>query len=193
MPRLPIVTRNKIDTSLDGGRKEEGKMGLESVQSKNNEVGWNISTAYNEYKQFEGRKYTGMRVGGIHRWYYDRGEWKEKKVSPDKWEFNYATNKRRAWNAPEGSGVTVGTEYHWYILAHQIVRKLDANSYTTSMTGLKYKLAHKRVGVNRWSSTENAQKEKLIKILEEYVAQLKKEIVKEADKSRICTRISTSY
>jgi hypothetical protein len=150
-------------------------MGLESVQSKNNEVGWNISTAYNEYKQFEGRKYTGMRVGGIHRWYYDRGEWKEKKVSPDKWEFNYATNKRRAWNAPEGSGVTVGTEYHWYILAHQIVRKLDANSYTTSMTGLKYKLAHKRVGVNRWSSTENAQKEQLIKILEEYVAQLKKE------------------
>jgi hypothetical protein len=47
------------------------------------------------------------------------GEWKEKKITPDKWEFTYATNKRRAWQAPEGSGIPVGTEYHWYILAHQ--------------------------------------------------------------------------
>ena len=83
-------------------------------------------------KDFEGKKYTGMRVGGTHQWYYDKGEWKEKKITPDKWEFTYATNKRRAWQAPEGSGVPVGTEYHWYLLAHQNVRKLDANSYTTS-------------------------------------------------------------
>ena len=135
-----------------------------------------------EYKELEERKYTGMRAGGTHQWYYDRGEWKEKKIAPDKWEFNYATNKRRAWQAPEGSGVPVGTEYHWYILAHQNVRKLDANSYATSMTGLKYKLAHKRVGIKRWSSTENAQREQLIKILEEYIAQLKREIVEEAAK-----------
>jgi integrase len=47
----------------------------------------------------------------------------EKKVAPDKWEFIYNTNKRRAWQAPEGSGVPVGSEYHWYILAHQNVRK----------------------------------------------------------------------
>ncbi|MGI0043541.1 MAG: hypothetical protein ACRD47_07500 [Nitrososphaeraceae archaeon] len=26
-------------------------------------------------------------------------------------------DKRRAGNAPEGSGVPVGTEYHWYIVA----------------------------------------------------------------------------
>ena len=44
----------------------------------------------------------------------------------------------------EGSGVPAGTEYHWYILAHQNVKKIDANNYTTSMIGLKYKLAHKR-------------------------------------------------
>ena len=62
---------------------------------------------------------------------------------------------------------------HWYILADQNVRKLDANSYATSMTGLKYKLAHKRVGIKGWNSTESAQREQLIKILEEYVAQLK--------------------
>lgn len=41
------------------------------------------------------------------------------KLTPDKWEFIYAVNKRRAGQAPEGSGVPVGTEYHWYILAHQ--------------------------------------------------------------------------
>jgi hypothetical protein len=155
-------------------------MGLESIQRKDTEIRRNISKGYNEYKEFEGRKYTGMKVGGTHQWYYDRGEWKEKKIAPDKWEFTYATNKRRSWNAPEGSGVPVGTEYHWYILAHQNVRKLDANSYSTSMTGLKYKLAHKRVGIKRWSSTENAQREQLIQILEELVAQLKEEIVEEA-------------
>ena len=155
-------------------------MGLETIHRKENELRKDISKSYNEYKEFEGRKYTGMRVGGTHQWYYDKGEWKEKKIAPDKWEFTYATNKRRAWNAPEGSGVPVGTEYHWYILSHQNVRKLDANSYTTSMTGLKYKLAHKRVGIKRWSSTKNAQREQLIKILEEYIARLKREMVQEA-------------
>ena len=82
---------------------------------------------------------------------YDKGEWKEKKVTPDKWEFSSSVTKRRAGHAPEGSGVPVGTEYHWYILADQIVRKLDANNYSTSMTGLKYKLAHKRQGKEDWS------------------------------------------
>ena len=164
-------------------RMEGNTMDLESIKEKEHKISKtrnNISTAYNDYKEFEGRKYTGMRVGGVHHWYYENGEWKEKKVAPDKWEFTYATNKRRAWKAPEGSGAPVGTEYHWYILAHQNVRKLDANIYTTSMDGLKYKLAHKRVGINRWSSTENAQREQVIKILEEYVVQLKREMVDEA-------------
>jgi hypothetical protein len=134
-------------------------MDLKTIQSKENKIRKDISNGYNEYKDFEGKKYTGMRVGGTHQWYYDKGEWKEKKIAPDKWEFTYATNKRRAWQAPEGSGVPVGTEYHWYLLAHQNVRKLDANSYTTSMEGLKYKLAHKRAEIGKWSSTDYAQKE----------------------------------
>ncbi len=25
---------------------------------------------YNAFKVFEGKKYTGMRVGGRHKWYY---------------------------------------------------------------------------------------------------------------------------
>ena len=155
-------------------------MGLETIQRKENEIRKHISNGYNEYKDFEGKKYTGMRVGGIHQWYYDKGEWKEKKIAPDKWEFTYATNKRRAWQAPEGSGVPVGTEYHWYLLAHQNVRKLDANSYTTSMEGLKYKLAHKRAEIGKWSSTNYAQKERLIQILEGLIDQLKKEIAEVA-------------
>ena len=132
-------------------------MGQETIQRKKNGIKKDISRTYNEYKQFEGKQYTGMKVGRSHKWYYDKGEWKEKKITPDKWEFTYAVNKRRAGHAPEGSGVPVGTEYHWYILAHQNVRKLDANNYTTSMTGLKYKLAHKRAEKEKWNSTDNTQ------------------------------------
>jgi hypothetical protein len=148
-------------------------MEQEIVQKKENKIRNNISNGYNEYKEFEGQKYTGMKVGGSHRWYYGTGEWKEKKITPDKWEFTYAVNKRRAWQAPEGSGVPVGTEYHWYILAHQNVKKQDANSYTTSMAGLKFKIAHKRAEKEKWSATDNTQRKRLIQILEELLAQLR--------------------
>jgi len=127
---------------------------------------------YNQFKVFEGKKYTGMRVGGRHKWYYEKGEWKETKVAPDRWEFSYAVPKRRAGHAPAGSGVPVGTEYHWYILAHQNVRKLDANTYTTALTGLKYKLAHKRAGKDTWSAGDQAQRRHLIKILQEMIDDL---------------------
>jgi hypothetical protein len=127
---------------------------------------------YNEFKVFEGKKYTGMRVGGRHKWYYEKGEWNEKKVAPDRWEFSYAVPKRRAGHAPPGSGVPVGTEYHWYILGHQNVRKLDENTYTTAMTGLKYKLAHKRAGKDTWSASEHARRRHLIKILQEMIDDL---------------------
>jgi hypothetical protein len=153
-------------------------MGQETIQRKKNAIKKDISKTYNEYKEFEGKQYTGMKVGRSHKWYYDKGEWKEKKITPDKWEFTYAVNKRRAGHAPEGSGVPVGTEYHWYILAHQNVRKLDANNYTTSMTGLKYKLAHKRAEKEKWNATDNAQRKRLIQVLQELIGQLKSEMVK---------------
>ena len=127
---------------------------------------------YNQFKFFEGKKYTGMSVGGRHKWYYEKGEWKETKVAPDRWEFSYAVPKRRAGHAPAGSGVPVGTEYHWYILAHQNVRKLDANTYTTALTGLKYKLAHKRAGKDTWSASDQAQRRHLTKILQEMIDDL---------------------
>jgi hypothetical protein len=152
-------------------------MGQKTVQRKESGINIDISKTYNEFKEFEGKQYTGMKVGRSHKWYYDKGEWKEKKITPDKWEFTFTVNKRRSGKAPEGSGVPVGTEYHWYILAHQNVRKLDANNYTTSMTGMKYKLAHKRAEKNRWSATDNAQRMRLIRVLRESINKLEKEMV----------------
>ena len=151
-------------------------MGQETIQRKKNGIKKDISKTYNEYKEFEGKQYTSMKVGRSYKWYYDKGEWKEKKITPDKWEFTYAVNKRRAGHAPEGSGVPVGTEYHWYILAHQNVRKLDANNYTTSMIGLKYKLAHKRAEKEKWNATDNTQRKRIILVLQELIDQLKREM-----------------
>ena len=65
------------------------------------------------------------------------------KVAPHRWEFTYAVPKRRVGRAPPGSGVPAGTEFHGYILARQNARKLDENVYSTAMTGLKFKIAHK--------------------------------------------------
>ena len=35
-----------------------------------------------------------MKVGRSHKWYYDKGEWKEKKITPDKWEFSYVVTAK---------------------------------------------------------------------------------------------------
>ena len=152
-------------------------MRQESIQKKKNGIKKDISKSYNQFKEFEGKKYTGMKVGRTHKWYYNKGEWKEKKVTPDKWQFTYNVTKRRAGIAPEGSGVPLGTEYHWYILANQNVKKIDANSYTTTMIGLKYKVAHKRVEKNSWSSSEDAQRKRLIEILQRSIEELKTEMI----------------
>jgi hypothetical protein len=168
------------DLKVKARERKEGKTSMvqETVQGKKSEIKKDISKTYNEYKKFEGKQYTGMKVGRSHKWYYDKGEWKEKKITPDKWEFTFDVNKRRSGQAPEGSGVPVGTEYHWYILAHQNVRKLDANNYTTSMTGMKYKLAHKRAEKEKWSGTEIAQRKRLIQVLQESINQLERQMMK---------------
>ena len=132
-----------------------------------------LTKTYNEFKEFGGQLYTGMQIGRSHYWNYDQGQWKETKVTPDLWTISYAVNKRRKGKAPEGSGVPVGTEYHWYILAHQNVRKLDANTYSTALTGLKYKLAHRRADKDKWSVSEKTQRKHLIKQLEKEPENLK--------------------
>src|SRR5204863_10056071 len=105
----------------------------------------------------------------------DRGEWKEKKITPDLWQIGYAVTKRRAGRAPEGSGVPVGTEYHWYVIAHQNTTKRTANAYTTSLTGLKFKIAHKRAGSEKWSATPKTQRKRMITFLRSVLADLEKQ------------------
>jgi len=131
-----------------------------------------VAATYDAMKSFHGRRYTGMKVGRSHTWKYDAGDWKETKVTPDEWRFTFDVTKRRKGHAPEGSGVPVGTEYHWYILAHQIVRKLNANDYSTEMEGTKYKLAHRRADHPEYNISDKAQRKRLVVLLRRMIAEL---------------------
>ena len=134
--------------------------------------------AYDDLKEFSGQRYTGMSVGGQHTWIYPNGRWQERKVAPDRWDFTFASMKERERSAPEGSGVPDGTQFHWYLLAHQRVRKVDKDSYTTFMDGLKYKVAHKRPHWRKWSDEypdQEPERERLIAILERQLAELRRD------------------
>ncbi|HEX2065594.1 MAG TPA: hypothetical protein VHI93_02170, partial [Candidatus Thermoplasmatota archaeon] len=93
---------------------------------------------YGDVKEFRGKAYHGMKVGGVHRWDYPDGYWEERKVDPQRWEVMFRSLKRRKGKAPRGSGAGVGSGYHWLIVAHQWVHKLDDNTYSTLMEGSKY-------------------------------------------------------
>src|SRR2546422_65509 len=146
-----------------------------SAKQSMNEPKSDRAVSYNQFKEYEGQRYTGMKIGRSHKWHYDRGDWKETKITPDLWQIGYAVTKRRAGRAPEGSGVPVGTEYHWYILAHQNTAKQTANDYTTTLTGLKFKIAHKRAGSDKWSATLRTQRKRMIMFLRSVVADLEKQ------------------
>src|SRR5213075_3285764 len=148
---------------------------LSSTKHSTNEVKSDLAVSYNDFKEHEGQRYTGMKIGRSHKWYYDQGEWKETKITPDLWQIGYAVTKRRAGRAPEGSGVPVGTEYHWYILAHQNTAKQTANDYTTTLTGLKFKIAHKRADSEKWSATSRTQRKRMIMFLRSVIADLEKQ------------------
>ena len=134
--------------------------------------------AYDDIKEFEGDTYRGMPVGGRHVWHYTDALWREEKVAPDRWDFTLTSVKRREGSAPPGSGPPALTEYHWYILAHQWARKIDADSYRTFMSGAKYKLAHKRPHWRAWSDEypgNPASRETVMRILEENLGRLREE------------------
>jgi hypothetical protein len=159
------TTKTKLPAAKKNGKKVTGK----AISKKN------VADSYNKSKEFDGQYYTGMQVGRSHKWNYDKGVWKETKVTPERWELTYDVVKRRAGHAPEGSGVPVGTGYHWFILSHQYVEKLNADDYTTSMVGLKFKLAHKRAASGQWSSTDEKQRKHLVQILRDLASELEKE------------------
>ena len=127
-------------------------------------------SSYDELKEYNGKLYTGMKVGAAHDWLYLDGKWHETKVAPDKWEFSFESLKHRTRRAGENTGAAKGTIYHWYILADQKATKLDSDSYQTSMTGLKFKLGHKRPYWRKFSYDYDEQlsyKERVINALKE--------------------------
>jgi hypothetical protein len=164
---MPIAHSRRLTAERRESMKTNGKTKSISHAPNND-----IAATYNAFKEFEGRRYTGMKIGRSHKWHYDPGDWKETKITPDQWEIQYSVMKRRAGKAPEGSGVPVGTSYHWYILAHQNVTKVNANDYTTSMTGMKFKLAHRRADNGKWSASDQAQRRNLVKILRKMIEDL---------------------
>ncbi|MFX1592784.1 MAG: hypothetical protein ACFFCL_08840 [Promethearchaeota archaeon] len=132
---------------------------------------------YNSLKKYNNRIYTGMSVGGSHHWKYNDGNWFETKETPDKWSFRFASIKTRINPAPSNTGASINTKFHWYIIADQIATKIDNNSYMTSMKGIKFKIGHKRPYWRDFSYNYPEQlsyKEKVIKILEEILWELKK-------------------
>ncbi|MHA1338578.1 MAG: hypothetical protein ACTSRZ_02445 [Promethearchaeota archaeon] len=134
------------------------------------------SKYYDVLKDFNGIKYSGMKVGGIHRWKYDNGIWIEKKVSPNQWQINFSCIKSRLNKAPKNSGAKKGSGFHWLILADQKAIKIDENNYDTQMYGIKFKMGHKRPDWKTWSYNypeQKSYKQKLIEILEDILKQLK--------------------
>ena len=133
---------------------------------------------YNELKEYNGQVYTGMLIGSSHNWNYPNGKWHETKLAPDKWKFEFEAIKRRERASPNNTGASKGTTYHWYILADQKATKLDNDSYQTLMNGLKFKIGHKRPHWRSFSYEYDEQlsyREKIIRVLEETLNELKKE------------------
>ncbi|UCH88900.1 MAG: hypothetical protein JSV49_11795 [Thermoplasmata archaeon] len=133
-------------------------------------------TNYDDIKEYNGKVYTGMRVGGSHSWFYPEGRWNETKVAPDKWEFSFESLKRRNFASGNNTGAKKGTTFHWYIIADQKATKLDNDSYNTEMSGVKFKIGHKRPYWKSFSYDYDDQlsyKDKVIKVLEETLAALK--------------------
>lgn len=133
---------------------------------------------YDDAKTHEGRAYSGMRVGGSHDWDYPDGRWQETKVAPDRWDVRFESLKRRRRAAPEDSGAAPGTMYHWLVLGHQRVRKLDADTYATLLEGVKWKIAHRRPHWRAWSSEYPEQpsaRRKTIEVLEAALTELRAE------------------
>ena len=135
---------------------------------------------YDKLKHYNGQIYTGMKIGGSHKWRYNNGKWFETKVTPDQWTFNFQSIKTRFQSAPMNSGAKLNTKYHWYMIADQIASKLDANSYITNMNGIKFKIGHKRPNWKTFSYNypeQESYKDRIIKILEKTLENLKNEKV----------------
>lgn len=133
---------------------------------------------YDELKEFNGKKYSGMLIGSSHNWLYPNGRWLETKVSPDKWKFSFDSIKCRNHYSRDNTGASKGTSFHWYILADQIATKLDSDTYRTTMSGMKFKIGHKRPHWKMFSfdyADQLSYKERVINAIKETLALLEDE------------------
>ena len=121
-PERMDAAAEQDDAPLDEAETSDGLEDAfaEPPSSSRTRPGYVAAGGYNALKSFNGQVYSGMAIGGSHTWNYDQGQWKETKVEPDLWKIDFETKKRRARNAPKGSGAPVGTEYHWLVVAHQV-------------------------------------------------------------------------
>ena len=55
------------------------------------------------------------------------------------------------------------------------MEKLNAGDYSTSMVGVRFKLAHRRAGKDKWSITDPVKRKNLVKILKDMIAETEKE------------------
>ena len=118
-------TIEPIDPTLLDEEENALEEGIaDNIVASSNPTHVTSGLGYNAIKTHNGQLYSGMAIGGSHTWNYDPGVWKETKEEPDLWRIDYQTNKRRARNAPKGSGAPVGTEYHWLIVGHQVRRRI---------------------------------------------------------------------
>jgi len=133
-------------------------------------------STYDDLKIYNGKIYTGMPIGSSHNWLYPNGRWVETKVAPDKWQFSFESLKHRNRLSGDNTGAANGTMFHWYIIADQKATKLDNDSYKTSMTGVKYKIGHKRPHWRTFSyeyADQLSYREKVIQVLEEMLQTLR--------------------
>lgn len=92
----------------------------------------------------EGKKYSGAPIGYEHHWKYTEPDVQERKLSPDMWQFRMKSTKRKVIKSQTNGNIQPGTQYHWYFIGDQIVKKIDENSYETDLQAIKYKIGHKR-------------------------------------------------
>lgn len=142
--------------------------------------------SFDDLKSFNGMKYSGMSVGAAHHWNYPNGTWEETKIAPNIWKIEFSSIKCRKVPAPEGSGVPLRTMYHWGLVCDQKVLKVSANEYETFMTGLKYKIGHKRPYWKDFSYRYTGQqtyRQRLISIFRNILVRLEAEEQRERDGS----------
>lgn len=78
----------------------------------------------------------GVPRGYRHDWHY-WGRWRERKVKPRQWRFDFRARKSRHVSARGLGSMPVGSKIRWRIVATQEATKVGRNQYSTRMVGRK--------------------------------------------------------